>query len=346
MKRRSALVTAAGGIGDIIRITPLVRALAALGYEVDAVLAPDYPGTVKLLEGAAEIRRLFHMPSQWSRRTEPKINGLQAETYDVATFTVWSAGLQALVTARSRFAFDQRQWIQEGDISCCLRIAQSLGWRGPLPEPFVIASPADFGLPPGTVALHPGCKPGWPWKKWHGFDALARMLPNVVIVGTESDLDNRGTYFGRAFEWPAHAIDFTGKLAIEDTAALIQQCAALVSNDSGLMHLGVAVGTPTLGVFGLTSPEREMIPARRMFAITKSLACEPACRRQPWGRRDCSYHLECLRTLTAEEVLARLVGVARLKEQVGSERRAAPPVLECGALNSDRGTEGAIEWTN
>src|SRR5262249_7274003 len=153
-------------------------------------------------------------------------------------------------------------------------------------------STTDFKLKPGTVGLHPGCKPGWPWKKWHGFEELARALPSVVITGTEADRDNHDTYFKRAFDWPPHAIDYTGSLSIEDTAALLEQCAAFVSNDSGLMHLAVAVGTPTFGVFGLTSPLREAIPASKMISLTKGLACEPACRRQPWGRRDCQYHLE------------------------------------------------------
>ena len=358
MNSPSALVTAAGGIGDIIRMTPLVRALGILGYEVDLLLAPDYPGTVKLFEGAREIHRLFYVPSQWSQQTEHKsdklpscrglrqdgslsdIEGLRERSYDLVTFTVWSSRFRELVVARNKLAFDQRQWIQEGDIACSLRIAESLGWSGPLPQPFVVPSAADFCLRPGTVALHPGCKPGWPWKKWHGFEDLARAIDDVVIIGTEGDLDNRGTYFGRSFQWPDHAIDYTGKLGIEDTAALIGQCAALVSNDSGLMHLGVAVGTPTLGLFGLTSPAREMIPAPQMIALTKSLSCEPACRRQPWGRRDCNYHLECLKTLTAAEVLPRLAEVACKRTSHTSTDAALP--VEAGCTGLDQASQHQV----
>jgi heptosyltransferase-1 len=87
---------------------------------------------------------------------------------------------------------------------------------------------------------------------------------------------------------------------------VLSRCAALVANDSGLMHLGVALGVPTFGIFGITSPARESMAAPNMTAITKGLPCEPACRRGPWGRRDCEHHLRCLRTLTADDVLARL----------------------------------------
>lgn len=306
MNGLTALVSAAGGIGDILRVTPLVRVFVRLGYEVDVLVAPDYLGTVKLLEGAAEIRRLFYLPSQWCSEKQQNLDGLNQQIYDVATFTLWSATLQRHVLARQVFAFNQRQWIQEGDIRCIEKIARAVGWDGDLPSPFAIASGREFGLPPSTVALHPGCKPGWPWKKWHGFQELARLLPEVAIIGTGSDLRNEDTYFRSSFAWPRHARDFVGALNLQDTAAVIRECAALVSNDSGLMHLGVAMGVQTFGIFGLTSPQREAVPAQNMFAISKGLPCEPACRKHPWGRRDCEYHLQCMKSLTAEEVFARI----------------------------------------
>jgi ADP-heptose:LPS heptosyltransferase len=306
MNGQRALVSAAGGIGDILRVTPLVRVFARLGYEVDVLVAPDYLGTVKLLEGAADIRRLFYLPSQWCSEKRQDLEGLNRQVYDVATFTLWGSTLQRHVHARQVFTFDQRQWMQEGDIRCVERIAGAVGWETDLPAPFAVASEREFGLPTGTVALHPGCKPGWPWKKWHGFQELARLLPEVAIIGTATDLRNEDTYFRSAFEWPDHAKNFIGVLSLQDTAALISQCAALVSNDSGLMHLGVAMGVQTFGIFGLTSPRREAVPAQNMFAINKGLPCEPACRKHPWGRRDCEYHLQCMKSLTAEEVLTRI----------------------------------------
>ena len=161
-------------------------------------------------------------------------------------------------------------------------------------------------MSPGTVALHPGCKPNWPWKKWHGFDELAAFFPNVVVVGTLSDGDNTGTYFDRPFQWPKHVRDFTGRLSLRDTAALLSQCAACISLDSGLMHVAVAVGVPTFGIFGITSPQRECLHSDLMHPITKGLCCEAACRRMPWGRGTCHRSLECLKSLSAREVAERV----------------------------------------
>ncbi len=299
----TALITAAFGIGDILRITPLIRVFSLIGYQVDVLVAPDYPDTAMLLEGAPEIRRLYNYRNFRSNKGQIPLTDLDKVSYDIATFTVWSLPMQRWIKAKQTFVFPQSQWLQEGDIACVKKIADGVGWDGPLPEPFAVSSQSQFNLPPNTIALHPGCKLDWPWKKWHGFEELSRLIPEVVLIGTESDLDNTNTYFRRTFTWPGNVRNFVGTLDLRDTAALLRQCAALISNDSGMMQLGVAMGISTFGIFGITSPHREIMPTRNMFPITKGLPCEAECRKVQWGRKDCENHLECLRSLTAEEVL-------------------------------------------
>ena len=306
MTTRRALVGAAAGLGDILRVTPLVRVCASLGYEVDFLVAPDYPETSQLLEGAPEIRRIFCWPSKWSGQAATNTKELLPENYDVAAFTYWSSTHRHLVRAKRIYCFDSRNWLQNGDYSCVKAIARELGWKSELPLPFAMKSSRKFGLQPGTVAIHPGCKPDWPWKKWHGFDDLAREFPEVVVLGTPADFDNSRTYFQKNYDWPAHVQNFASGLSLLDTAALLSECAALVSNDSGIMHLGAALEVPTFGIFGITSPLRELVPTPCLFPITKGLPCENACHRGRWGRRDCEHHLKCLKTLTASEVLDQM----------------------------------------
>ena len=334
MSRPRALVSAARGIGDILRITPLVRVCAQLGFDVDVLIASDYPAVGRLLESDADIRRLFHVASAWHAGGIPIVAGIAGERYDIATFTYWSQVFRPQVRATRMLAFPQAEWLRNGDTACVRALARQLGWAGPLPAPFAHPSHRIFDVAPGTIALHPGCKPDWPWKKWHGFDALAAALPHVAIVGGDSDRDNTGTYFGCPFAWPPHARDFTGALDLADTAALISQCAALVANDSGLMHLGVALGVPTFGIFGITSPAREAMDAPNMAVVTKGLPCERRCRAGAWGRRDCEHHLLCLRSLTAADVLERL--------QAGLTDHG-PRQAEIGMRNV---CAGADPWTN
>ncbi len=307
-RKPRALISAALGIGDILRVTPLIRVAHRLGYDVDVLLATDYPEAAKLLEGAPEVHRLFHAPSArgGGGRHMATPPGVVAEDYDMAAFTAWSASLGERVRARRKLKFDRARWLAEGDSRSVERIARELGWEGDMPEPFAMASARRFGLPPGTVAIHPGCKAEWPWKKWHGFDELAGKFANVAIVGTDEDMRTNGTYFGRSFAWPEHARNFVGQLSLPDTAALLRECAALVSNDSGLMHLAAALSVPAFGIFGITSPRREGMPSKHFFPITKGLPCEAACHAGTWGRRDCARHLECLRTLTADEVFMKI----------------------------------------
>jgi glycosyltransferase involved in cell wall biosynthesis len=302
----TALVSAASGIGDILRVTPLIRVLSTIGYTVDLLLWPDDPATIDLLRDAPELRHVIAISAPGRDLGEGPLASFEDQDYDLATFTHLSARLSRFVRARTRYSSDAN-WRSEGDNTCLEKIARAVGWQGPLPAPFAMKSARSFNLPPGTIAIHPGCKPNWPWKKWHGFDELASLFPNVAIVGTDADLDNSQTYFNRPFAWPGHVRNFVGQLGLRDTAALISQCAALISLDSGIMHLGVALEIPTFGIFGITSPERECMRSPFMIPITKQPPCEPACRRAAWGRRDCEHHLECLRTLTAEGVAATVM---------------------------------------
>jgi len=299
---RRALVAAAYGIGDILRATPLVRALFELGYAVDFLVAPDYAETICLIDDRRYVRRTIAYSELRTTRGRSAPPELAGETYDVAVFGLWAQPLSQHVQAKRILLTDMDDWKTLGDHACYRRHAQALGWRGELPPAFALHSNRDFALPPNTLAIHPGCKPDWPWKKWHGFADVARHFSSVVVVGSEADRDNSGTYFGQPFRWPPDVRDYTGQLSLAETAALLSQCTAVLSNDSGIMQLATALGTRTFGVFGITSPERELIPQDNVHAITKGLRCEAACRRVPWGRTRCDHDLKCLKTLTAEEV--------------------------------------------
>lgn len=304
--RKKALVAVAYGIGDALRATPLVRALKSLGYDVDFLVAPDFPETTSLFDGCDDIERVLHYDDFRSNGGRAPVPGIDGVMYDVAVLSHWAGVLRPRIKAQKILEISKQDWLAHGDSACFAIMAQKLGWSSDMPEAFAGASDRQFDIPPGTIALHPGCKRDWPWKKWHGFDELARKLPNVVVVGTASDLDNSDTYFKKPFDWPEHAQDYVGKLSIADTAALLSQCAALVSNDSGMMQLAVSLGVPTFGIFGITSPAREAIPQSNMHPITKGLSCEEACHRGSWGRRTCAHSLKCLRTLTADEVLKKI----------------------------------------
>ena len=84
------------------------------------------------------------------------------------------------------------------------------------------------------------------------------------------------------------AVDLVGTLSLPEVAAVLRRAALFVGNDSGLMHLAAAAGTPTLGLFG-PSEAREYGPAgpnaeavlsddRTMEALPASRVIEAAAR--------------------------------------------------------------------
>jgi ADP-heptose:LPS heptosyltransferase len=67
------------------------------------------------------------------------------------------------------------------------------------------------------------------------------------------------------------AIDLVGTLTLPEAAACLARCTLFVGNDSGLMHLAAAAGTPTLGLFGPTQAA-EYAPAGSRTAVAVSPA--------------------------------------------------------------------------
>jgi lipopolysaccharide heptosyltransferase II len=105
-----------------------------------------------------------------------------------------------------------------------------------------------------VVALHPGAS--CPTKRWSAerFVELGKQLRGcgfdiaIAAGGNDSQLGNE-----IAREIPG-AVDFSGKTTLPELASLLKKSKLLVSNDSGPVHVAVAVGTPVLSIFGRSQP--------------------------------------------------------------------------------------------
>jgi ADP-heptose:LPS heptosyltransferase len=120
-------------------------------------------------------------------------------------------------------------------------------------------------IPGGGPVLGLGPTANWAPKIWPAdrFAALADRLtaPEGILPGA------RIAVFGGPGEaavarplldaLPAErTIDLVGRLGLPGAAACLARCAFYIGNDSGLMHLAAACGTPTLGLFGPSPPAR------------------------------------------------------------------------------------------
>jgi heptosyltransferase II len=160
---------------------------------------------------------------------------------------------------------------------------------------------AELGLTAGGfAALMPGAEFG-PAKRWPaaGYAALARVLMAkgmcVALLGSAND----AAVTREIAEAAPGAVDLAGKTRLEDAIDLIAAASVAVSNDSGLMHIAAAVGTPVVAVYGSTSPDNTPPLGEHRELVWLQLDCSPCHQKTcPLG------HMNCLNTLGVEAVLA------------------------------------------
>jgi heptosyltransferase III len=111
-------------------------------------------------------------------------------------------------------------------------------------------------LPDGAPILALCPTAGWGPKTWPAerFAELAQRLPfkRAAIFGAAHErqrIEPVVAALGDKFE----VIDLGGKTDTLEAAACLARCSLCIANDSGLMHLGAAIGIPTLGIFGPSS---------------------------------------------------------------------------------------------
>lgn len=316
MPSTTILLVRFGALGDVVLTTPLVRALrrahphAAITFVTKARYAPilahnpHLAGLATLGPGhalrdlAAALRR-----TRWDYRLD--LHG-----------SLRARALRALVGGRWRAPPRQRvrralltRW---GLDAIGLTVPAAERYFGAARDLAVVpdGGPAEVRTslederraaaiaPPGTyVALAPGAAHAtkrWPAVHWR---ALARRL-----LAEHSQVVGVGSAHERGLLDVPGAVDAFG-LALGPTAALLRGARLVVANDSGLMHLATAVGTPVVALFGPTTRQLGYFPYRaRALVLERELACRPC---SPYGGAYCPRgDHRCMIGVTPEEVAA------------------------------------------
>lgn len=182
--------------------------------------------------------------------------------------------------------------------------------KSPYPVPVLTADEDNaqllaqrFGLGlDGVVVLCPGAEFG-PAKKWPvaHFAQLAQRLVDagrqVWLMGSPKDAEDAAGIHAAVPD--CH--NLAGQTSLVDAIDLMSVAEQAVCNDSGLMHVACALGVPTVGVFGSTSPGFTPPLGEHAQVVELSLDCRPCFQRQcPLG------HLNCLQQLSAQMVWERL----------------------------------------
>jgi ADP-heptose:LPS heptosyltransferase len=109
---------------------------------------------------------------------------------------------------------------------------------------------------------------------------------------------------------PERCVDLAGKLDLLETAAVLQRCRCVVTNDSGLAHLAEAVGRPVVALFGPTSPSFGYAPYRPGSQLVyRPPRCSPCSKN---GSRPCYRPThECMLNIGVDDVLAGVLPLVR-----------------------------------
>ncbi len=162
-----------------------------------------------------------------------------------------------------------------------------------------------------TLAFCPGAEYG-PAKQWPAehFAELARARIEkgwqVLILGGPKDIEiaaNIEKLLSR--EQQDFCFNVTGKTRLLDAVDLLAQADAVVSNDSGLMHVSAALDRKLVVIYGSSTPQFTPPLSNKAKSVSLNLECSPCFERQ------CPLkHLNCLRQLSAQQVEQALAELA------------------------------------
>ncbi len=148
-----------------------------------------------------------------------------------------------------------------------------------------------IGAGEAVVALAPGGgrnpRDYVPQKRWGPgrfadvADALSRGIGcRVLIVGSADDLPCGLAVRERAV---TEVLDLCGRTTLRTLAGVLKRCSLLITNDSAPLHVAVAVGTPSVTVFG-PSDSRALLPPDSSIhlAVQSAARCSPCYANEPF----------------------------------------------------------------
>lgn len=123
----------------------------------------------------------------------------------------------------------------------------------------------------------------------------------VIVLGDAIPVGNLSEFLINA-ENP-NSISAVGQTTIGQAAALIKFSDIFITNDSGLLHVAIALKKRCVGIFGSTSPKQVVGSIDYCSPVWKGLQCSPCWVHQPIHDFNCPYDLECLKSITIEDVM-------------------------------------------
>ena len=310
------LIRAANWLGDSVISVPAVRAIKAGRPDAHlTVAAPEKIAPVWKL--VPEVDEVLPVESRSLFSVVGKIR--QQAAFDVAilfpnslrsALEVWFAG----IPRRVGFPGHNRRWLlnqiiaeelRRGPIQHqvyrYLKMARELGAPTAAPEMRKFLPRIKTNGAPAKLGLCPGAEYG-PAKRWlpERFAevalAIAEQRPvQWILFGTAADQER-----GAAIESTLgpRCVNRIGQTTLDQLAAELGECALLLTNDTGTMHLATLLGIPVVAIFGSTEPFLTGPLGNAKHIIRHQVECSPCF------LRECPIDFRCMKAVSVEEVVA------------------------------------------
>ncbi|MBN2209166.1 MAG: lipopolysaccharide heptosyltransferase II [Candidatus Coatesbacteria bacterium] len=165
----------------------------------------------------------------------------------------------------------------------------------------------------GYLAVCPGAAFGSA-KRWFP-DRFARVVGHVwethatpsVLLGSETERWITSSIAGTT---SGKCVDLAGRTSLLEAAGVLAGARAVLSNDTGLMHLGAAVGPAVVAIFGSTDPAATRPLGDKHVIIASGVECAP-CLERTCAKRT----YDCMQAIGVDDVCEALDRVMATDER-------------------------------
>jgi len=181
-------------------------------------------------------------------------------------------------------------------------------------ETEAVAQRLGIDLKRPLVAFAPGAEFGiakrWPPAHYAQLAArVAEILPDgqIALMGSPNDRETCDIVQSQAGTAAGVIHNLAGQTSLDDAIALLAQARAVVSNDSGLLHIASALNRPVVALYGSTDPNYAPPLSEVARTVSLRLECSPCRKREcPLGHHDCMNKMSVDRVWSElEPILAR-----------------------------------------
>lgn len=324
-----------GSLGDIVHAVPAAAALRRRfpGAQIDWLVDTRHRGILSLIEGID--RRIEHERTGGVGKTLDTIRELRRVAYDAAidfqglfksAVLARLSGAQRVIGLTAPHLRERQagifytERVDPGDAVHVVRknlalVSRAFGFDAGEPTFPIDGSSSsaaarvremlDLPQAGAFAVINPGG--AWPNKQWpvDRFAAIARFLaernlPSIVLWGPGEEALAKAVVSSAA----SSSVQVSPRTSIVDLVAITRAARLMVSGDTGPLHIAAAMGTPIVGIYGPTNPDRN--GPWRADDLTASRFSRCACHH----RRECRISDWCLADISIDEVrtlVARLL---------------------------------------